>query len=608
MSSVEALPYWQLTSIFEGLEAPDYLRAKAQSKTKLADLKKLMDDQTIASGEKLELSTELVALFEEVLLKVNGLSDDLADLRSFLNGFNAVDSFNDAAKAEISDLLTSSSVFSSLSKRFSAWLARLSLAELMTASSLAAEHEFALYKSQLNAEHLLADDLEALISDLDKTSGGAFARLHNDLISQITINVKVGSQDAQDYGIAELKNLQADPNAQIRKLAYEKELELLDSHVVSFAAAMNSIKGQMNTLMLSRGWNSVLEQAVFQNNISLKSLEAMQAACRDSFPWFRRYFKAKAKALGKDTLAWYDLQAPISVAEPKHYAWQEAKVFICETFALYSQELADYAERAFEQNWLDVPPRKGKRNGAFCMSVPGPKESRIMLNYGYTLDDIFTLAHELGHGFHNEQLFKANRTSSQRSTPMALAETASIFCETIVVNEMLERASHEEKLAILEQDLLGSAQLVIDIYSRFLFEHTVLEKRQERELSVSELNAIMLDAQTQTYGDALNAAERHPLMWAHKGHYYSTGRSFYNYPYTFGYLFGLGLYAEYQKQADGFQERYNHLLSSTGMTDAKTLAAGFGIDIEDLAFWKRSLSVAEARVVEYERLISMFKA
>ncbi len=608
MSSVETLPYWQLSSIFAGLEAPDYQAAKAQSKTNLAKLKKFMDDQNIISGEKLELNIELVAIFEEVLLKINSLSDELADLRSFLNGFNSVDSFNDAAKAEMSDLLTSSTVFSTLSKRFSAWLARLSLADLMAASSLAAEHEFALYKSQLNAEHLLTDDLEALISDLDNTSGGAFARLHNDLISQITINVKFGSQAAQDYGIAELKNLQADPDAQIRKLAYQKELELLESHVLSFAAAMNSIKGQMNTLMLSRGWNSVLEQAVFQNNISLESLKAMQAACRDSFPWFRRYFKAKAKALCKDTLAWYDLQAPISVAEPKHYPWDEAKAFICETFALYSQELADYAARAFEQNWLDVPPRKGKRNGAFCMSVPGRKESRIMLNYGYTLDDIFTLAHELGHGFHNEQLFKANRTSSQRSTPMTLAETASIFCETIVVNEMLERASDEEKLAILEQDLLGNSQLVIDIYSRFLFERTVLEKRQERELSVSELKSIMLDAQAQSYGDALNPTERHPLMWAHKGHYYSTTRSFYNYPYTFGYLFGIGLYAEYKKQAAGFQERYNSLLSTTGMADAKTLATSFGIDIEDVAFWKHSLAVAEARVVEYERLVNMFKA
>ncbi len=310
--------------------------------------------------------------------------------------------------------------------------------------------------------------------------------------------------------------------------------------------------------------------------------------------------------MGKDTLAWYDLLAPVGVGTPRSFSWAETRDFVTETFGSYSDDLATFAKKTFDEGWHDVPPRKGKRNGAFCMSVDGVQESRIMHNFGGQLDDVFTAAHELGHAYHNACSFGAGRTPLQDDTPMTLAETASIFCETIVTNAMLERADEAEKLAILEQDLLGGTQLVVDIDSRFRFEQAVFERRRERELSVDELSALMLEAQAQTYGDALDAEARHPLMWAHKGHYYSTGRSFYNFPYTFGYLFGLGLYAQYQANPEGWHGRYDTLLSETGMSDAAPLAAQFGIDIEAPDFWRGSLKIAEGRVAEYEALVERF--
>ncbi len=225
-----------------------------------------------------------------------------------------------------------------------------------------------------------------------------------------------------------------------------------------------------------------------------------------------------------------------------------------------------------------------------------------MLNFGGTLDDVFTLAHELGHGYHNQCMFDADRDAWQRSTPMTLAETASIFCETIVVSALLDEADDDTALAILEQDLQGTAQLVVDIDSRFRFEKAVFDRRADRELSIDEFRGIMLDAQAATYGEGLRADARHADMWAQKGHYYSARRSFYNYPYTFGYLFGLGLYAAYREHPAGFQARYRELLAATGMGDAAELGARFGIDIRDPAFWRSSLDVARARVDRFERL------
>jgi oligoendopeptidase F len=309
--------------------------------------------------------------------------------------------------------------------------------------------------------------------------------------------------------------------------------------------------------------------------------------------------------MSQKKLPWHDLFAPLSIGKVKDYDWKEAQAFILEHFRSYSDTLANFAKRTFDEQWHDVPPRKGKTSGAFCAKVPGRKESRLMHNFTGSLDDVFTLAHELGHAYHNDCMYRFKRTPLQSSSPMTLAETASIFCETIIANALLEKADDKAKLAVLEQDLQGATQLVVDIHSRFILEKTVFDKRLERELSVDELKATMLDAQKQTYGDAL--ANYHDLMWAQKGHYYIASLDFYNFPYTFGYLFGLGVYAEYKRNPEGFHERYDKLLASTGMTNASTLAKDFGIDIESVDFWRGSLSVAAQRVKEFEQLVRKYK-
>ena len=600
MTTTQALPHWQLTSIFPGLDSPEYRQAKRELEHDLSALEAYLETHGIGGGEP--TTGDVSETFEGLLTRLDALSRDFNDLNSYLTGFTATDAFDETAQAERSSLIPWQSRFTTLSKRVTAWLGRLDTGSLTQASELARNHRYLLEKAQREARYLMGDEAEALASALDGTGGAAWAKLHGDLVSRESVRKTFPGEEVREYGLAELRNLQGAAERAVRQAAFEAELELLGRHELAFAAAMNSIKGQVNELCQRRGFASALEASLLQNEITAGSLRAMQAAVEASLPVFRRYLKAKARLLGQEALAWYDLRAPLPQVEDRSFTWEESQRSVLDIFASYSPELAAFAARSFQQNWLDVPPRAGKRNGAFCMSVPGRKESRILLNFGGSLDDVFTIAHELGHAYHNEQMYRYGRTMLQKRTPMTLAETASIFLETIAVNRLLAESQGAEKLAVLEQSLLSATQVVVDIHSRFLFEQGVFEKRRERELSASELKRLMLAAQAESYGDGLQAEARHPLMWAHKGHYYSSNRSYYNYPYTFGYLFGLGLYAEYRRQPEGFESRYDELLASTGLSDAKTLAESFGIDIESAAFWQSSLAVAAEQVAQFEAL------
>jgi pepF/M3 family oligoendopeptidase len=353
------------------------------------------------------------------------------------------------------------------------------------------------------------------------------------------------------------------------------------------------------TLNKKRGRKDAVESALDMARIDRETLEAMLSAMQDSFPMFRRYFQAKAKRLGQEKLPWWNLFAPVGQSDTK-FSFLEAREFILDHFTKFSPDLADFAARAFDNNWIDAEQREGKMGGAFCMDIPGTGESRILSNFDGSLDQVSTLAHEIGHGFHNDCMEKANRTQLQQRTPMTMAETASIMCETIISNASLKQAkSKEEELAILEGMLNGDSQVIVDIYSRYLFEKEAFERRVKSDLSAEEFCDIMERAQKATYGDGLDENYLHKYMWTWKPHYYSAHLSFYNFPYAFGLMFGTGLYAIYQERGDSFIPEYKDLLSSTGLGSAAELANRFGINIRDKAFWEGSLKVVEQRVNRY---------
>jgi pepF/M3 family oligoendopeptidase len=399
--------------------------------------------------------------------------------------------------------------------------------------------------------------------------------------------------------MSEIRNLAMNPDRERRRRAWEVELTAWEAHEVPLAAALNGVKGHVLTLGARRGWDDPLGQALFESAIDRETLDALLSEALDSLPEFRRYLQSKAKALGEETLPWYDLFAPMGAAE-RAWTWPEATSFIVNQFGAYSGRLADLARRAFAERWIDAGPRPGKAGGAYCMWLIGD-QSRILANYSQSYDGVSTLAHELGHAYHN--LNETGLTPLQRRTPMILAETASTFCETIVKEAALAEAGRGERLYILEQSLQGSCQIVVDILSRFDFEQALFAGRRERELAPGELSRLMLDAQERTYGDGLSPDARHPYMWAVKGHYYSPDRSYYNFPYLFGLLFGLGLYARYLADPDTFPERYDALLASTGRASAADLAARFEIDIRSRDFWRSSLNVLRNDISRFEELV-----
>ncbi len=365
------------------------------------------------------------------------------------------------------------------------------------------------------------------------------------------------------------------------------------------AASLNGIKGAVNTLNRKRGREDALHASIDAARMDRESLNAMLEAMKDSFPMFQRYFLAKAKRLGKEKLPWWDVFAPVGNST-KSYSYQEAREFILEQFGSFSPKLEALAQRAFNEDWVDAEQRVGKRGGAFCMGVPNVKESRILSNFDGTFDQVSTLAHELGHAFHNQCIYNAGKTPLQSETPMTLAETASIMCETIVTNALLDKSTDPaDELSILETSLNGASQVIVDIYSRYLFEKEVFERRVDAELSAEDFCEIMENAQKATYGDALDERYLHKYMWTWKPHYYSAGLSFYNFPYAFGLLFATGLYAIYQQQGDEFIPDYINLLASTGEGRAAELADHFGINIREKKFWEDSLKVIEKQVDRY---------
>jgi pepF/M3 family oligoendopeptidase len=586
--------------VYPGLESQQFQQAFAALVQAIADFGVLLDRLGIGSGAPPSLDDATVAAFEQVAARLNALLDQVETVGSYIASFITTNSRNTLAQARHSELLQHLVRLSQLDTRVTAWIGMLDVEALISRSAVAREHAFFLRYTHESARHLMSPAEEDLAAELNLVAGAAWSHLHGNITSQITVDLERNGVTEQ-LPMSMIRQLAHDEDRDVRRRAYEAELASWERWAVPVAAALNSIKGEVNILSQRRRWDSPLDAAIFDNYIDRATLEAMMEAAHDAFPEFRRYFRAKARLLGLPRLAWFDLFAPVG-ADTREWSFEEGADFIVRQFATFSPRLSGLAARAFRERWIDAEPRPGKRDGAFCMGLRAD-ESRILANYTPNFDSVSTLAHELGHAYHNYDL--AGRTQLQKRTPMTLAETASIFCENIITQAGLAVSDPEGQLAILEAWIQGSTQVVVDIASRFLFEQRVFAGREQRELSVADFCALMRETQLETYGDALDPDLLHPYMWAVKGHYYMNSYSFYNFPYMFGLLFGLGLYARYQAAPETFSASYDDLLSSTGLADAAELAARYGIDLRTKEFWKASLGVLIADIDRFEALVGL---
>jgi pepF/M3 family oligoendopeptidase len=512
------------------------------------------------------------------------------------------DSFNTTARRLLSETEVYGVRLRQAGVRFQTWIGSIAdrLPAAIEAGGPAQAHGFHLREVAEQSRYLMSEPEESLAAELSLSGASAWSKLQGTVTSQVTVDFQRDGK-VERMPMPALQNLSHDPDAGVRRRAYEAELTAWETVKEPLAAALNGVKGAVDTLNRRRGRVDALHEPIDQGRIDRATLDAMIGAMHDSFPMFRRYLRAKAARLGHSgALPWWDLFAPAGRRE-RHYTWPEARAFVVSQFRTFSDRLANLAQRAFDHNWIDAAPRPGKRGGAFCMNIPLVDESRILCNFDGSLDQVSTVAHELGHAFHNE--CQVGKTMLQRVTPMTMAETASIFCETIVTDAALDAATDaQEELAILETDLIGKTQVIVDIASRYLFEREVFERRAKSELSADDFCEIMLRCQKATYGDGLDERHLHPYMWAWKPHYYQAGLSFYNFPYAFGLLFGIGLYAIYLERGRAFVPEYEALLAGTGEGTAADLAARFGIDIRSKAFWEDSLRVIGRRIDRYVEL------
>ena len=592
----EALPRWSVADVHESFQSRSFIDALEQVGADSTRLTALFEEHDIRHCDPRPVTAADGQAADAVIRVLNETEQRTDLVGAYVYATVTTDSFDETAQGLLSELEVIESQQRPLFARLADWVSSLGLDALATVSTEVAEHRGPLTFLAARAEHQMTEVEEGLYAEMSTTGSTAWEHLHSDITSQLTEVVDLPG-GARTMPMAAIRGLATDADPDVRRLAHEAEMRAWPTVAVACAAALNAVKGEANIVNRRRGWKNPIEASLFANNVSQATFDAMQSAVDAALPDLRRWMHVKAQLHGRrGALPWYDLFAPLPFA-PSAISWTDGLSIVRGAFASYSQPLGGLVDRAIDERWIDAGAREGKRGGAFCMPFVDDR-SLVFLNWSGSVDSAQTTAHELGHAYHNTQL--AHRTALQRHMPMALAETASIFCETLVVEEGLLHLTGRDRLALLDVNLLSAVQTIVDIRSRQIFETEVFARRQRRTLGVSELNQMMLSAQADAYGDGLEQSTAHPYMWAVKPHYYSS--HFYNWPYTYGLLFGLGLFAKYRDDPPRFKLSYDDVLSRAGMNTAEELGGVFGFDVSDVSFWTASLDVLRGHIDQYTAL------
>ncbi len=578
---------WNLDVMYRGFEDPAFA----------ADMKALEDvvqgfrsfAGRLETMETLEGLREGIA-WEEKLMELGMKLASYAQLRQSVNTRDT------ECGSRLGQIMQHVSAAAGAEASWKQWAAgQPDLMDQVAADERLKEYTFLFENLRKDSIHLLGTLGEQISARMSLSGSNAWSEMHSYLTSTVPVPYKDGITN-----LSAIRNLAYDADPAVRKEAYEAELACYERIQDPVTYALNSIKLETISDCQLRGYTSPLDRTLEQAYMKRETLEAMLSAMKEYLPKFRQYLKAKGKALGHERgLPWYDLFAPMG-EEGKTYTIGEARDVLVELFSTFDEELAQMIQTAFDEEWIDFYPRDGKTGGAFCETVECIGQSRILTNYDGTFSDIDTLAHELGHAFHNQCV--RSHLPLNKNYSMPVAETASIFNECVVMAAAMDRAeSPGEKLALLESQLQAVTQIIVDIYSRYLFETMVFENRESRFLNAQDLCGFMLKAQEESYGDGLDPDYRHPYMWICKAHYY--GPTFYNFPYAFGGLFARGLYAKYQKEGASFVPKYKKLLYTTTVAMAEDAAKTAGIDLTDRAFWCSALEMVAQDIDRFCELV-----
>ena len=579
---------WDLSDLYLGLDDQNYQDDFTLVIEMIEDLDKFANTLDTVSKDSVK----------EVLERQNALNFKVRKLASFLNLNESVDSSLVEYKNQMQKLMQYVSKTAEPQAKMDAHLASIdNLEELAKEDKYIFEHKFYIQEIIDQSKYQLSAKEEGLISKLNLNGVSTWQDLYNYLTSTFKLDYK-----GDLVSITEVRNMAYSSDPEVRKSAYKAELAGYKAIETSLAYSLNSIKGHVNTMVDLRGYDSAMHMTLEASRMEKSTLDAMFAAIDDSLPKFREFLIHKGKLLGhQNGLPFYDLFAPV-VKSDKEYTVEQAQSMIKESFATYSDDLLALVNKAFDDKWIDYLPKDGKRGGAFCANLPMIKQSRVMSNFGNDLSGVVTLAHELGHAYHGSRIEDHHMLNT--SYVMPIEETASNFCELILSEAALKKADKNEKLELLENMISDATQVIVDIYSRFLFEKSVFENRQDKLLLADDLVALMHDAQLKTYGEGLDKNYLHGYMWACKGHYYSAGRNYYNFPYAYGALFSKGLYAKYLEEGDSFVEKYDKMLTNTTIASCEDIGKMVDVDVSSKEFWAKSLKMIEDMIDDFIKLSS----
>ena len=580
---------WDLASFYSGIDAPDYRSDRASYKQQLSHL--------VAAAGEMPLA-ELVLAWEQLLILNEHVSTYLVCQRS-------ADGRDQKVAQELAAVQADGAQLRQLEVVLGERLRKLSPSEFeqLCARPGLEQLEHYLGRARQRALWQMSGDLENLAADLDVDGLSAWGRLYD----QVSGRLEFTYQDAQGKAVTvpmSLKNsLLEDPDAGVRRSVLQGSNQAWQGVEDVCAAALNAIAGTRHTLYRRRGIPHFLEPALFDAAIESATLDAMLEAIRACAEWPRQYLRKKAEILGVPRLGFQDLSAPLPRLEHTSVPWEEGgRLLVEETRAAYPR-FADFCQASRGQRWVDYAPREGKRSGGFCIFSTRLRQSRIFMTYHGAFGDLMTLTHEFGHAFHSHVMDQERPLNL--FYPMTLAETASTYAENLLIDALLRspKTSPEQRLKLLDSRMERAAAFLLNIPSRFYFEKRFYEERLQGEVSLDRIKELMLQSQRECYGDSLDEEQLDAYFWASKLHFYITEISFYNFPYAFGYLFSLGVYARAQRQGPDFLPVYERLLQATGRRTAEQIAEDIlGVDLRKPDFWLESLRLVEQDLLEFEHL------
>lgn len=588
---------WDLTKIYSSFHCPELIQDKV-------NLFQLLEKKATCYLNYFTSDAPTTEKLIEYITTMNQSNQMMLKLTAFARLHLAIDSSDMEAKSLLDEVEQNMSKLHIMNREFLYFLQELDdISQYTKDNPLLSEHADILEDLKNQSSHLLDQTTEDLISELASTGSYAYSKLHEEITTSLLVDVTIGDEPSS-IPLSVARNMAYAQSGELRKAAYTAELKAYKSIRTTAAACLNGIKGEAITIAKARGFSSPLAMTLLDSRMNEKTLDTMFQAIIDALPHFHAYLKAKAHLLGHDgSLPFYDLYAPIGAFSTK-YTYEDAKSIIVTAFGEFSKNLGEFALRAFEHGWIDMEPREGKISGTFCCNLHAIGESRIMANFSGTFYDVTTLAHELGHAYHGEMLKNVSVLNNDYTMP--LAESASIFCETLVTNHILKTATDQERFAILEHNSLNYTQICVEILCRYTFENSVFTRRKSGPLSVEELNNLMLDAQRFAYGDGLTD-ELHESMWICKPHYYFPDFHFYNFPYPYGLLFSKGLYALYEKEGPAFATTFQHVLQATGSKPVADIFHLLHVTSDSPVFYQDALKLVTNQIDDFITLVDKKK-